>query len=670
MIRRTLVCLLVFVAAMSLRAQQPALMPEPAHLTAGQGQLVLDAGFRVALAGYTEPRLTEARDRFLATLSKQTGLIFSPQAAASATLTIKAAGPSAEIQQITEDESYHLAVTPSGAELTAPNPLGILHGLQTFLQLVRVTPKGFAAPAVTIDDAPRFPWRGLMIDVGRHFQPIPVLERNLDGMEAVKLNVFHWHISEDQGFRVESKTFPLLHEKGSNGQFYTQSQVRHILQYARNRGIRVVVEFDMPCHTTAWFPGYPDLASGKGPYSIETNWGVFDPAMDPTRESTFQFLDKFVGEMTTLFPDTYFHIGGDECDGKEWDANPRVQAFIKDHNLKDNAGLQVYFTTRVQQIVAAHKKIAVGWDEVLQPTTPKDVVIQSWRGPKGLAAAVKQGNRAILSNGYYIDLNQPASEHYVVDPLAGDAANLTPEEQSRVLGGEATMWSEFTTPEIIDSRIWPRTAAIAERFWSPASVKDVASMYARLEPISEKLESVGLTHRSFTRPMLERMTTDPTDLATLATAVQPPIGYEREGLAHFTTLSPLNHLVDAVPPESEPSRLFAAAIDRIIAGTASPADWVNTRVQLAAWRDAATMLTTELPNSAFTTELIPVAKTLHAISVLGLETLDDVRNHRAPAADAVHEREAALKAAEAPQAILRLMPVAPLERLLAAAQKQ
>ncbi len=670
MIRRTLVCLLAFVAAMSISAQQPALMPAPAHFAAGQGQLVLDAGFRVALAGYTEPRLTEARDRFLATLNKQTGILFTPQAPASATLTLKAAGPSAEIQQLGEDESYHLAITPTGAELTAPNPLGILHGLQTFLQLVAVTPQGFAAPAVTVDDAPRFAWRGLMIDVGRHFQPLPVLERNIDGMEAVKLNVFHWHLSEDQGFRIESKTFPLLQEKGSNGQFYTQSQVRHILQYARNRGIRVVAEFDMPCHTTAWFPGYPDLASGSGPYTIETKWGIFDPALDPTRESTFQFLDKFVGEMTSLFPDAYFHIGGDECDGKEWDRNPRIQAFIRDHNLKDNAGLQVYFTTRVQKIVAAHKKIAIGWDEVLQPTTPKDVVIQSWRGPKGLAAAVRQGNRALLSNGYYIDLNQPASEHYLVDPLGGEAASLTPEEKSRVLGGEATMWSEFTTPEIVDSRIWPRTAAIAERFWSPASVRDVPSMYARLEPVSEKLEAIGLTHRSFTRPMLERITTDPADLATFATAVQPPMGYERESLAQYTTASPLNHLVDAVPPESEPARLFAAAIDRIIAGAATPADWVNTRVQLAAWRDAATMLSTELPNSALTRELIPVAKTLHTVAALGLDTLDDLRNKRTPSADAVREREAALKAAEAPHAVLRLMPVAPLERLLAAAQKQ
>ncbi|MDR3741766.1 MAG: family 20 glycosylhydrolase [Terracidiphilus sp.] len=669
--RRFLLCLVAFVLAAMTVSAQPALMPQPAHLNADQGQLVLNAGFRVALTGYTEPRLTLARDRFLTTLSKQTGLIFAPQVPTSATLTIKTTAASAPVEQLGEDESYHLAITPNGAELSAPNPLGILHGLQTFLQLVSVTPQGFAAPAVTIDDAPRFPWRGLMIDAGRHFQPIPVLERNIDGMEAVKLNVFHWHLSEDQGFRIESKTFPLLTEKGSNGQFYTQSDVHHILDYAHNRGIRVVAEFDMPCHTTAWFAGYPDLASGKGPYAIETHWGVFDPAMDPTRESTFKFLDKFIGEMTSVFPDAYFHIGGDECNGKEWDANPRIQAYIKDHNLKDNAGLQAYFTARVQKIVAAHKKIAIGWDEVLQPNTPKEVVVQSWRGPQGLAAAVKQGNRALLSNGYYIDLNQPASDHYLVDPLSGDAANLTPDEQSRILGGEATMWSEMATPEILDSRIWPRTAAIAERYWSPASVRDVASMYARLQPISEKLESLGLTHRSFTRPMLERITTDPDSLAIFATAVQPPLGYQREEFGPYTSASPLNHLVDATQPESEPARLFAATVDRILAGTASPADWITARMQLVDWRDAALHLNAATLNaSAYTAELVPVARNLEIVATLGLQALDDIRNHHTPEAKLAAAATATLKAAEAPQAALRLMPVAPVEKLLTASLKQ
>ena len=540
------------------------------------------------------------------------------------------------------------------------------------MQLVRITPQGYAAPAVTIDDAPRFPWRGLMIDAGRHFQPIPVIERNLDGMEAVKLNVLHWHFSEDQGFPIESKVYPLLQEKGSaNGQFYTQVQVRHILAYAHDRGIRVVPEFDMPCHTTSWFVGYPNLASGPGPYQLVDHWGIFPSAMDPTRESTFVFLNRFFGEMTALFPDAYFHIGGDECNGKQWDANARIQAWIKSHDLKDNAGLQAYFTGRVQKLVAAHHKITVGWDEVLQPNTPKDVVIQSWRGPKGLAAAAQQGNRVILSNGYYIDLNQPASEHYLVDPLGADAASLTPAQQALVLGGEATMWSEFTTPQIIDSRIWPRTAAIAERLWSPQDVRDVPSMYARLAVVSDKLEAVGLTHRTFTRQMIDSMAgaSDPEALEVLASAVQPPLGYRRESLRHYTTADSLNHLVDAVPPESETARKFAVLADRIAAGKATPTDIAAARAQLVLWRDNDHRLAPTLASSSITAELAPLSHNLAIVSVIGIEAIDNIEHHHAPSANELGASRTFLKEAAQPQAVLRNMAVPPVEALVAASAK-
>ncbi len=250
--------------------------------------------FQVRIEGYTEPRLERAKDRFLANLTSKTGIpLWLNDRPGEPKFIIKTEGPSKEIQQLGEDESYHLVVSPTHVILSAPNPLGILHGLQTFLQLVDTTPRGFTVASVTIDDAPRFPWRGLMLDSGRHFMPLDVVRQTLDGMEAVKLNVFHWHLSENQGFRIESKVYPLLQEKGSDGNYYTQDQVRDIIAYARDRGIRVIPEFDMPGHATAWFVGYPDLASGKGPYLIERKWGIFDPAMDPTRESTYEFLDRF-----------------------------------------------------------------------------------------------------------------------------------------------------------------------------------------------------------------------------------------------------------------------------------------------------------------------------------------------------------------------------------------
>lgn len=662
-------------ATTALYAQQTAplsLMPQPAHVSLGAGQFPIDGNFTVRLEGFSDDRLISAQQRFVKTLARETGIPFSPSlASGGAAMTVKTAGGSDAVQRLGEDESYRLEVTPDHVLLTAPNPLGAMHGLQTFLQLVRVAPQGFAVPAVTIDDRPRFPWRGLMIDSGRHFMPVPVLERNLDGMEAVKMNVFHWHLSEDQGFRVESKTFPLLQQKGSNGLYYTQEQVKQVIEYARLRGIRVVPEFDMPCHTDSWMVGYPQLGSGPGPYKIVERWGIFDPAMNPSREETYQFLDRFLGEMTALFPDAYFHIGGDECNGKEWDANAEIKAFMQAHGLKDDAALQSYFTGRVQKLMAAHHKIMEGWDEVLQPDTPRDVVIQSWRGPKGLAAAARQGNRALLSNGYYIDLNQPAWQHYLVDPLGGDGASLTEEEKARVLGGEATMWSEFVTPETVDSRIWPRTAAIAERLWSPEEVRDVPSMYSRLAVVSQKLQYYGLTHLSFREPMLERMSgeTDPQYLQALAAVVQPPQGYQRGQLKQYTTSTPLNRLVDAVSPESDVAREFGDLAKLIAAGKATPQQWQEARAWLTLWRDNDAKLAPSLPKSELTAELVPVSQTLAKVAAIGLEALDDLQNHRVADPAAVQKNMELLQAAEKPQAVLldRIAPpVQALEQAAAA----
>src|ERR1700720_1475143 len=521
-------------------AQEPALnlLPLPASAHSGTGSLGVDSSFSVAFTGHTEPRLERAGDRFLRQLARQTGLplALKPAKTAKATFVIQTDHASKEIQELGEDESYVLEVTTTGAKLTAPTPLGAMHGLQTFLQLVEVSPEGFAAPAVTINDRPRFPWRGLMIDSARHFVPLEVLKRNIDGLEAVKMNVFHWHLSENQGFRVESKKFPKLHEMGSDGLYYTQDEIHDLIEYARDRGIRVVPEFDVPGHSTAWFVGYPELASGPGPYEIERKWGVFDPAFDPTSEKTYKFLDQFFGEMTKLFPDHFFHVGGDEVNGKQWDANPKIQEFIRAHDLKGNAGLQLYFNKKLQGIVSKHGKSMVGWDEVLDPTLPKDIVIQSWRGQASLAEAAKQGYRGILSNGYYLDLGWSAARHYAVDPMGGAAADLSPQEKQRILGGESCMWSEYVNAENIDSRIWPRNAAIAERLWSPQEVRDLASMYARMHMLSAQLEWLGLTHQHNYTRMLHRIAgaasaEEFNALRTLADAVEPVKDYTREQTA-------------------------------------------------------------------------------------------------------------------------------------------
>src|SRR5882762_2252574 len=593
-------CAIVFallLCATSATAQdQPKLnlMPMPANLQIGSGDLRIDSSFSVALTGHTEPRLDRAIQRFLRQLSRQTANPLSGKPSTKPTLTIHTDHASKELQELGEDESYTLSIAPDGAKIDAGTPLGAMHALQTFLQLVKVSPNGFTAPAVTIQDKPRFPWRGLMIDVARHFIPLYVLKRNLDGLEAVKMNVFHWHLSENQGFRAESKKFPKLHTLGSDGLYYTQDEIHDLIAYARDRGIRVVPEFDMPGHSTAWFVGHPELASGPGPYEIERKWGVFDPAMDPTNEKTYKFLDEFVGEMTKLFPDHYFHIGGDEVNGKQWDANPKIQEFKKSHNLETNEALQAYFSERIQKIVTKHGKAVVGWDEVFIPGVQKDIVIQSWRGQESLARAAAQGYHGILSNGYYLDLGWSAARHYVGDPMSGPAASLTPEQQQLILGGESCMWAEYVNAENIDSRIWPRNVAIAERLWSPQNVTDVASMYARLRAVSTQLEWLGLTHRTYYPQMLRRIAghaANPdqlTALRTLADVVEPVKDYTREASAPAepTSATPLNRLVDAIPLESDVARRFAEQVDRLVSSSCRDADAAaQLRAQLSAWRD-------------------------------------------------------------------------------------
>jgi len=652
-------------------------MPLPASAQPGTGSLRVDSTFSLVFTGYTEPRLERAGERFLRQLARQTGLPLSlkPAKMAKATLMIQTDHASKEIQEVGEDESYILDVSRATARLRASTPLGTMHGLQTFLQLVDVSPDGFAAPAVTIQDTPRFPWRGLMIDSARHFIPLEVIRRNLDGMEAVKMNVFHWHISDNQGFRAESKKLPKLTGLGSGGQYHLQEEIRDLIAYARDRGIRVVPEFDMPGHSSSWFVGYPDIASTPGPFKIDDEWGVMDPAMDPTNEKTYKFLDTFIGEMARLFPDHYFHIGGDEVNGKAWDANPKIQEFKKAHNYKTNEDLQAYFSQRVQRLVNKHGKAAIGWDEIFVPGAPKDIVIHSWRGTQALAAAAKQGYRGILSNGYYIDLMWSAARHYAVDPLGGAAADLTPEQKQLVLGGEATMWSEYVNWENMDGRIWPRTAAIAERYWSPESVTDANSMYARLDIISQRLEWLGLTHRTQPRKMLHRIAGPATSeefaaLVTLADVLEPVKDYTRGESTSYQaiTTTPLNHMVDAVPPESDAGRRFGELVDKFISTSCLDGNTrERLRAQFVVWRDNDAKLQPLAQRSFLAKEATANSQDLSTLGTAGLAALDSIAKGQ-PAPDAWKAQQLAIiEQAKKPKAQLLLIPAHAIQKLIEAA---
>jgi hexosaminidase len=648
------------------------LMPLPASVKIEAGRLPIKNSFKVTTTGYSDDRLRAGITRMIVRLAGRTVSTLPTDLGTddqTATLVVQCDRHGEIIPSVNENESYSLDVTPTQARLAAPTVVGALRGLETFLQLLQGDRDGYYLPAVKIHDQPRFAWRGLLIDVGRHYEPMAVLKRNLDAMAAVKLNVFHWHLTEDQGFRIETKKLPKLHTLGSDGLFYTQDEVREIIAYARDRGIRVMPEFDIPGHSTSWLVGYPEMGSAPGPYKIERGAGIFEPALDPTRDQTYKFLDTFLGEMAQLFPDEYMHIGGDENEGKQWDHNPQIQAFMKEKGIKDNHALQAYFNQRVLKILQKHHKKMIGWEEILHADLPKDAVIHSWRGPASLADAAKKGYNGILSAGYYIDLIFPASQHYVADPIPKDST-LTAEEMKHIMGGEATMWSEWVSPETIDSRIWPRTAAIAERLWSPQSVTDVDDMYRRLSVVSRQLEELGLTHEKNYGMLLRRLaaTDDTGPLITLASLIEPVKEYRRYQMRPQTMLSPLTGLVDAARPDSETARKFTADVDSFL----SDAPRFNLyradlERMLSEWQRASRALGPLIDRSPALEEARPLAENLAVVAAAGLEAMSHLSAGDAATTQWRDAELAKLDEAGKPKAALEFVVISSVRTLVIAA---
>lgn len=669
---------LVAFCAVAVSAQAPAptpkinLMPMPASVKFLKDRLAVDSNFKVATRGHSDARLQAGIWRFVKRLEGRTVLTLAPTLAVDDQMTqliINCQGPGQNIPNVRENESYRIDITSRQAILSAPTVVGALRGLETLLQLLDADRSGYFFPGVQIDDQPRFPWRGLLIDVARHFETMEVLKRNLDGMAAVKMNVFHWHLTEDQGFRVESKKFPKLHQLGSDGNFYTQEQIKEIIAYARERGIRVVPEFDIPGHSTSWLVGHPELGSAPGPYTIERRPGIFEPALDPTREDVYKFLETFLGEMAALFPDEYLHIGGDENEGKQWDRNPAIQDYMKKKGIKDNHALQAYFNTRLLKILQKHGKKMIGWDEILQPELPKDVVIHSWRGTAALAEAARKGYDGILSNGYYIDLIQPASQHYVSDPLPADST-LTPEEAKHVLGGEATMWAEWVTPETIDSRIWPRTAVIAERLWSPRTVTDVNDMYRRLAVLSLQLEEMGLTHKRNQEMMLRRLVRhdDIGPLRTLVSIIEPVKEYRRYQMRPQTMLSPLTGVVDAATPDSETARKFAWMVKEFLDDAPRYQLYrAELSQMLAEWQTASASLDPVIDRSPALKEIKPLAQNLSHLGETGLEAVSYLKLGMPPPREWRETSLAKVDEAAKPYGALEFVVIGSVKQLVNAA---
>jgi len=553
------------------------LMPWPNEITEGSKQFVIEPNFVISLNNQPTKRVEIATTNFLRRLSNKTGVFIKEGFAfesdeldnISLSITFERVGR----LELNEDETYTLKVSKNKISINATTDIGVVYALETLFQLVTNNENYYFFPEVSINDDPRFAWRGLMMDVSRHFMPVDVIKRNLDAMTFVKMNVFHWHLADDQGFRIESKTHPKLHELGSDGLYYTQEQIRDVVQYASDRGIRVVPEVDVPGHATAILTAYPEISSKDMIYSIERNSGIFDPTLDPTNEETYKILGDLFGEMAELFPDKYVHIGGDENEGKHWDENEEIQLFMKENDLKNNHELQTYFNIRLEKILLSYDKSLMGWEEIMTSQMPKTALIHSWKGVnegltpgQSLVDAAQKGYKVILSNGYYIDLMQPAKDHYSVDPMP-EGNNLSLLEESRILGGEATMWSELVTPLTIDSRIWPRTAAIAERLWSPKGVKDEDEMYIRLEVINNTLEQIGLTHIKNKAGILRNISNYQSigALDKLSRISEPFKIYSRnKGGTEYKTYSPFTLFADACTADATDAYRFNSLTEKFV----------------------------------------------------------------------------------------------------------
>ncbi|MCH8537837.1 MAG: family 20 glycosylhydrolase [Alkalimonas sp.] len=742
----TIICLCFAQVATSGSAAEQRLMPYPQQLEFHQqAPAVLVDSIKLDIS-HQDDMLMAAIERFLARLYKQTGVRIKPAEQSAITLSLQLDETQQPYTpQLHDDESYQLSITAERITLTAASYAGTLHGLETLLQLAEHEANTISMPAASIKDYPRFAWRGLLLDPARHFLPVSTIKRQIDGMAAMKLNVLHWHLTDDQGWRIESKRFPRLHKVGGSDGYYSQQEIRDVVQYALERGIRVVPEIDLPGHTTALGAAYPELMAMPGPAEPEIHWGVHPAVLDPTKEEVYDFIQQLLLEVTELFPDRYIHIGGDEVLPDHWNENESIQQFMQQHQLNDHLALQGYFNQRLLKIITELDRRMIGWDEVLTPELPDSVLVQSWRGMDSMAQAAQQGHGAILSTGFYLDQPQTAGYHYRVDPLprpsaplpeaqqawsswtltaerkrgapieaqlfllylpdhtvegyidfsgrsrmkvsqleleanrlrfqldnwmgpvkaelvldqeltgqlvVGNAAYavtgqqqvyyqqdkalpagltrpaLTAEQQKNILGGEIALWGELVTKNVIDRRLWPQAAVVAERLWSDSSLNDESFMYQRLEQIEQWLAvSAGMQHLTQQQQGFSSLVSEQgmSALQQFVIALEPAHYYhrlhEKSVLEQYHNQAPLDRLVDVLPAEHfEFRRLSQLAAEWL--ESPQHIDSTPLKQQLLAWQQAPEKLQPWLHQSAAAQELIPLLSKVSELASIGLRLLD------------------------------------------------
>jgi hexosaminidase len=632
------------------------LMPRPQSVRLQNGKFMFTPQFTIGVNGPVSEKLIAAVNRFYLQLGKRTGIYF-PQEYITATDNNAEAQLSVRfsktvLPEIGVDESYTLGVSSSKIVLIATTDIGAMRGLETLYQLVTPSGTGFYCPDVNISDSPRFKWRGLMIDVARHFITFEVLKRNIDAMAIVKMNVLHLHLSDDEGFRVESKIYPKLQQFGSNGLYYTQEQIKELVRDAHDRGIIIVPEFDLPGHSTSILAAYTFLASYPSNYKPARRFNmdtiknlnlmtvmqlintIPTPTIDPAKESTYTFFDNFFKEMSGLFPDAYLHIGADENNGVAWKQNPAIVAFMKAKELKTTDDLQAYFVKRLHDIAKKYNKRIIGWEEAFNPSVPQDMIVQKWKPAAAtdtlIKSIIKHNNQVIVSTGFYLDMYFPAYIHYLNEPIS---ANIPlADAEKGILGAEAAMWSESVNDGNEEIRVWPRTGAVAERLWSAANTKDVDDMYRRLWMLDFELNDCAIEENTNYMKILARWVNDEdlTPVRTLTSVYTQVKGYKRlmaavltPGEVHPKTnlSSPMVNIADAVHTDSETGwyfrKLVASYLDKHNA-----ADLEQLKAQLQRWQNNKVRFNSLAVNSPYLQQISDLSDHLSSAATIGLAALN------------------------------------------------
>ena len=468
------------------------IIPQPQKITAGTGSFVLDR--HATIAAPDDRRAREIAGFLRDAIGEQTGILLAEGGAGTHHARIELRIDPA----IRGDEAYRLTVAPARIVIAASGSRGLFWGVQTLRQwLPQRRAASLQISAVRIEDAPRHAWRGVMLDVARHFQPVAFVEKQLDLLSYYKINTFHWHLTDDQGWRIEIKKYPKLTEVGAwrteadgrrSGGFYTQQQIRDVVEYARRRNITVIPEIEMPGHASAAIAAYPQLSCPKQPIEVPASWGVFSDIYCVGDEATFTFLQNVLDEVAALFPAPYIHIGGDEVPKTQWLASASSQQRMRDEHLKDGEGLQSWFIQRIQHYLAGKGKTLIGWDEILEGGADSNAIVEMWRGDDEARKALANGNRLIVAGPYYLDApidGLTLQDVYRTDAFADP---MYAAHRDQVLGAEAPLWSERVTPLNAEAMLYPRMLAFAERLWNP-ELRDYADFARRLRAQYPRLDA-------------------------------------------------------------------------------------------------------------------------------------------------------------------------------------